>query len=182
MENQQKVSMILLDSDYRLLYWNGRPVELVRTNPENRLEEKKSYMQELFFNENSLFTRNPQLCEEGTCIVASSDLEEEKNILSLKNKLEDQGYHCNIKVLAQFLLGLKTNQLIILHGAPGMGKTSFVSNIARALGFAYKIIPVRPNWIDNQDLTGYFKSSFLIGKSGGQFENQIFLGINMNRT
>ena len=37
-----------------------------------------------------------------------------------------------------------------------MGKTSFVSNIARALGFAYKIIPVRPNWIDNQDLTGYF--------------------------
>ena len=155
-EKTKKVSMILLDSDYRLLYWNGRPVELVRTNPENRLGEKKSYMQELFFNENSLFTRNPQLCEEGTGIVASSDLEEEKNILSLKNKLEDQGYHCNIKVLAQFLLGLKTNQLIILHGAPGMGKTSFVSNIARALGFAYKIIPVRPNWIDNQDLTGYF--------------------------
>ena len=93
-----------------------------------------------------------------------SDLDEEirtaeetdENILSLKNKLEDQGYHCNIKVLAQFLLGLNTNQLIILHGAPGMGKTSFVSNIARALGFAYKIIPVRPNWIDNQDLTGYF--------------------------
>ena len=93
-----------------------------------------------------------------------SDLDEEirtaeetdENILSLKNKLEDQGYHCNIKVLAQFLLGLNTNQLIILHGAPGMGKTSFVSNIARALGFAYKIIPERPNWIDNQDLTGYF--------------------------
>ena len=55
-----------------------------------------------------------------------SDLDEEirtaeetdENILSLKNKLEDQGYHCNIKVLAQFLLGLNTNQLIILHGAP----------------------------------------------------------------
>ena len=45
-----------------------------------------------------------------------SDLDEEirtaeetdENILSLKNKLEDQGYHCNIKVLAQFLLGVNT--------------------------------------------------------------------------
>lgn len=167
---RQKVSMLLLDADSKLLLWNGRPVEMVRINPENRLEEKKSYMQELFFNGSSLFTRNPQLCEEGTDINTSSDLEEkveiadeaenaektDENIVSLKNKLEDQGYHCNIKVLAQFLLGLNTNQLIILHGAPGMGKTSFVSNIARALGFEYKIIPVRPNWIDNQDLTGYF--------------------------
>ncbi|WP_173794116.1 McrB family protein [Dorea formicigenerans] len=165
---RQKVSMLLCDADSKLLLWNGRPVEILRTNPENRLEEKKSYIQGLFFSGSELFTRNPQPCEEvpGANMVTSfvSDLDEEirtaeetdENILSLKNKLEDQGYHCNIKVLAQFLLGLNTNQLIILHGAPGMGKTSFVSNIARALGFAYKIIPVRPNWIDNQDLTGYF--------------------------
>ena len=165
---RQKVSMLLCDADSKLLLWNGRPVEILRTNPENRLEEKKSYIQGLFFSGSELFTRNPQPCEEvpGANMVTSfvSDLDEEirtaeetdENILSLKNKLEDQGYHCNIKVLAQFLLGLNTNQLIILHGAPGMGKTSFVSNIARALGFAYKIIPVRLNWIDNQDLTGYF--------------------------
>ena len=163
---RQKVSMLLCDADSKLLLWNGRPVEILRTNPENRLEEKKSYIQGLFFSGSE--TRNPQPCEEvpGANMVTSfvSDLDEEirtaeetdENILSLKNKLEDQGYHCNIKVLAQFLLGLNTNQLIILHGAPGMGKTSFVSNIARVLGFAYKIIPVRPNWIDNQDLTGYF--------------------------
>lgn len=165
---RQKVSMLLFDVDSKLLLWNGRPVEILRTNPENRLEKKKSYIQGLFFSGNELFTRNPQPYEEvpETNMVTSSvsDLEEKveiteeakEDIVSLKNKLEDQGYHCNIKVLAQFLMGLKTNQLIILHGAPGMGKTSFVSNIAKALGFGYKIIPVRPNWIDNQDLTGYF--------------------------
>lgn len=165
---RQKVSMLLFDVDSKLLLWNGRPVEILRTNPENRLEKKKSYIQGLFFSGNELFTRNPQPYEEvpETNMVTSSvsDLEEKveiteeakEDIVSLKNKLEDQGYHCNIKALAQFLMGLKTNQLIILHGAPGMGKTSFVSNIAKALGFGYKIIPVRPNWIDNQDLTGYF--------------------------
>ena len=113
-------------------------MEILRTNPENRLEEKKSYIQGLFFSGSELFTRNPQPCEEvpGANMVTSfvSDLDEEirtaeetdENILSLKNKLEDQGYHCNIKILAQFLLGLNTNQLIILHGAPGMGEDSLM--------------------------------------------------------
>jgi hypothetical protein len=79
-----------------------------------------------------------------------------RSLAALKGRLEAQGYHCNIKVLAQFLCGLNTNQIIILHGAPGMGKTSFVKQLAKALGAECRIIPVRPNWIDNQDLTGYF--------------------------
>lgn len=41
---RQKVSMLLCDADSKLLLWNGRPVEILRTNPENRLEEKKSYI------------------------------------------------------------------------------------------------------------------------------------------
>lgn len=80
----------------------------------------------------------------------------EIKISELENKLKSQGYHVNTKVLAQFLCAMNTGQIIILHGAPGMGKTSFVRNIATALGQECKIIPVRPNWIDNQDLTGYF--------------------------
>lgn len=32
--------MLLCDADSKLLLWNGRPVEILRTNPENRLEEK----------------------------------------------------------------------------------------------------------------------------------------------
>ena len=43
---RQKVSMLLCDADSKLLLWNGRPVEILRTNPENRLEEKKLIMTE----------------------------------------------------------------------------------------------------------------------------------------
>ncbi len=71
-----------------------------------------------------------------------------ESIYTLKDELENQGYYCNSKVLAQFLLGLDTHQTLILHGACGMGKTSFVSHIAKTMGFEYKIIPVRPNWMD----------------------------------
>lgn len=53
---RQKVSMLLCDTDSKLLLWNGRPVEILRTNPENRLEEKKSYIQGLFFSGSELFT------------------------------------------------------------------------------------------------------------------------------
>ena len=91
----------LCDADSKLLLWNGRPVEILRTNPENRLEEKKSYIQGLFFSGSELFTRNPQPCEEvpraNMVMSFVSDLDEEirtaeetdENILSLKNKLED---------------------------------------------------------------------------------------------
>lgn len=79
-----------------------------------------------------------------------------ESIYTLKDELENQGYYCNIKVLAQFLLALDTHQILILHGACGMGKTSFVSHIAKTMGFEYKIIPVRPNWMDGQDLFGYY--------------------------
>lgn len=30
---RQKVSMLLCDADSKLLLWNGRPVEILRTNP-----------------------------------------------------------------------------------------------------------------------------------------------------
>lgn len=79
----------------------------------------------------------------------------------VKERIEAEGpdgfpYQCNRKVLEQFLCALDTNQIIILHGAPGMGKTSLVRRMADALGAKCRIIPVRPNWVDSQDLMGFF--------------------------
>ncbi len=146
-KNLEMVEMIILDSKLQEVLWHGKTVGFTRTNAGRQMKKGQYYLQSLFYNGSEIFARNPSLYE------VPSDV---GSLYTLKDKLEAQGYHCNIKVLAQFLLGLYTNQIIILHGAPGMGKTSFVSNIAKALGFEYKIIPVRPNWIDNQDLTGYF--------------------------
>ncbi len=63
-----------------------------------------------------------------------------------------------------FLSLLMTNDLIILSGLSGSGKTQIVKSFAEALGGVAKIIPVKPNWTSSDDLLGYFnpiQSSFL---------------------
>jgi len=62
----------------------------------------------------------------------------------------------DICILNQFLLALRTNQLIVLCGPPGTGKTSLVEGFAEAIGAKAKIMSVQPNWTDNQDLLGFF--------------------------
>lgn len=152
-KNQDIVKMVLLDQNFNEFSWDGRPVLFSRrakTSAYKIMDLNRYYTQSLFYNGQEVFTRKADECE----VMPKSS--QKPKIEILKEQLESQGYHCDIKILAQFLLALDTNQMIILHGAPGMGKTSLVSHLAKALGYEYKIIPVRPNWMDNQDLTGYF--------------------------
>lgn len=55
-----------------------------------------------------------------------------------------------------FITALNTNQIITLHGAPGTGKTTYVSRISNALGAKLTMIPVQNNWTDSSDLMGYY--------------------------
>ncbi len=55
-----------------------------------------------------------------------------------------------------FLSAMRTQQLIILWGRPGTGKTSLPKAIADAIGAEYTPIRVQSNWTDNQDLLGYY--------------------------
>ena len=57
-----------------------------------------------------------------------------------------------------------TNDLIVLSGLSGSGKTQIVKSFADVLGGVAKIIPVKPNWTSSDDLLGYYnpiQSSFL---------------------
>jgi len=59
---------------------------------------------------------------------------------------------------------LRTNDLIVLSGLSGSGKTQIVKAFAEALGGVAKIIPVKPNWTSSDDLIGYYnplQNSFL---------------------
>jgi hypothetical protein len=57
--------------------------------------------------------------------------------------------------IRNFLTLLRTNDLIVLSGLSGSGKTQIVKAFAEALGGVAKIIPVKPNWTSSDDLLGY---------------------------
>lgn len=59
-------------------------------------------------------------------------------------------------VLNDFLALLRTNDLIILAGDSGSGKTNLVKSFAEAIGGRSVIVPVKPNWTSSEDLLGYY--------------------------
>lgn len=58
--------------------------------------------------------------------------------------------------IRNFLTLLRTNDLVVLSGLSGSGKTQIVKAFAEALGGVAKIIPVKPNWTSSDDLLGYY--------------------------
>ncbi len=58
--------------------------------------------------------------------------------------------------IRNFLILLKTHDIIVLSGLSGSGKTQIVKAFAEALGGVAKIIPVKPNWTSSEDLIGYY--------------------------
>lgn len=59
-------------------------------------------------------------------------------------------------VIEDFFALLRTNDLIILAGDSGSGKTNLVKSFAEAIGGKSFIIPVKPNWTSAEDLLGYY--------------------------
>lgn len=59
-------------------------------------------------------------------------------------------------IIRRFLLCMQSDELTILSGPSGTGKTSIVTAFANAIGGEAKIIPVKPNWTDTEDLLGFY--------------------------
>lgn len=58
--------------------------------------------------------------------------------------------------LRNFLALLRTNDVIVLAGDSGSGKTSLVRTMAESIGGQCTVIPVKPNWTGPEDLLGYY--------------------------
>ena len=66
--------------------------------------------------------------------------------------------------IVNFITLLLTNDIVVLSGLSGSGKTQIVKSVAEAIGGVAKIIPVKPNWTSSDDLLGFYnpiQSSFL---------------------
>ncbi|MDD2906176.1 MAG: AAA family ATPase [Sulfurimonas sp.] len=59
-------------------------------------------------------------------------------------------------IIEDFFALIKTNDLIVLAGESGSGKTNLVKSFAKAVGGESIIIPVKPNWTSSEDLLGYY--------------------------
>ncbi|WP_416292231.1 McrB family protein [Paenibacillus illinoisensis] len=74
----------------------------------------------------------------------------------IQTQLSIRGFHYEEKTLRHILLALMTDQMIILSGPSGTGKTTIVKQLASIVNANYEIIPVQPSWTDKQDLLGFY--------------------------
>ncbi len=105
--------------------------------------------------------------------IGENYLDFEKDLLAnfpkLVTHIQNYLYHKKNLIYTEFQIKnflslLMTNDLIILSGLSGSGKTQIVKSFAEVLGGIAKIIPVKPNWTSSDDLLGYYnpiQSSFL---------------------
>jgi hypothetical protein len=77
-------------------------------------------------------------------------------IAHIQAYLNAKGIVYSRSVLTNFLGLLKTNDLIILAGDSGSGKTNLVKSFADAIGGKCIVVPVKPNWTSSEDLLGYY--------------------------
>lgn len=68
---------------------------------------------------------------------------------------DEKPLYYDTHTLLQFYTGLQTDQLVVLAGNPGTGKTSLIEGFSKAVDAELRIIPVQPNWMDKSDLLGF---------------------------
>ncbi|UCG19448.1 MAG: AAA family ATPase [Thiotrichales bacterium] len=84
------------------------------------------------------------------------DLSEKQAVSYIQAFMYNKDILYRRSVLEDFFALVRTNDLIILAGDSGSGKTNLVKSFAEAVGGKAVIIPVKPNWTSAEDLLGYY--------------------------
>ncbi|MEZ8943467.1 AAA family ATPase [Vibrio sp. 10N.247.311.12] len=80
----------------------------------------------------------------------------EKAVSYIQSYLKEQDILYPRHIIENYLTLIRSNDLIVLAGDSGSGKTNLVQSFAKAVGGVSKIIPVKPNWTSSEDLLGYY--------------------------
>lgn len=84
------------------------------------------------------------------------DSDYRQSVAYIQAYLWQQNIFYKRSVLEDFFALIRTNDLIVLAGDSGSGKTNLVKSFAKAVGGKAIIIPVKPNWTSAEDLLGYY--------------------------
>lgn len=79
-----------------------------------------------------------------------------KAVSYIQSYLKEQNILYPRHIIENYLTLIRSNDLIVLAGDSGSGKTNLVQSFAKAVGGVSKIIPVKPNWTSSEDLLGYY--------------------------
>jgi MoxR-like ATPase/DNA-binding protein H-NS len=107
---------------------------------------------------NDLLMANKEEKKDVKAITFKDDLSSnyQKAISHIHSYLFNQDIIYPRYIIEDFMALIQTNDLIILAGESGSGKTNLVKSFAKAIGGKSFIIPVKPNWTSAEDLLGYY--------------------------
>jgi MoxR-like ATPase len=94
--------------------------------------------------------------EEGYDFEDTLNSDYKKAAAYIQAYMDKSSIYYHRSVIEDFFSLLRTNDLIILAGDSGCGKTNLVKSFAEAIGGKSFIIPVKPNWTSAEDLLGYY--------------------------
>ncbi len=119
----------------------------------SELEKKKMYFEELEKKMEQYKSLGLYESTYKTEFLSKGMINSGLDLTRINSKLP---YKYDQNKVERFLMALNTDQIIVLSGDPGTGKTTFARKMADAIGAKCTMIQVQSNWTDASDLMGYY--------------------------
>lgn len=88
-----------------------------------------------------------------------------KTLREIAAAIEASGLRIDLRTLRRYHVALSVRGFVILAGISGTGKTWLTKAYADAIGAAYRLVPVAPNWMANEDLLGFYNPLVTSGEA-----------------
>ena len=164
----KKISFEKIETDFKSLKIENRELRKKGKELKVKLDELEKFtktradnLRDMNFIDNSMYNNilgNKKDKRKIQNSISFQDLDNDfsKAVSHIQSYLYAKDIFYEKKILEDYFALIKTNDLIILAGDSGSGKTNLVKSFAQAVGGVSKIIPVKPNWTSSEDLLGYY--------------------------
>ncbi|MEZ9153278.1 AAA family ATPase [Vibrio sp. 10N.222.51.C8] len=157
-EQEKSTLNLIIEKQQQIEDEMSKKIELLK----QYVEEKASFLRDFEFIDEDVYAElsgsKSDSSEHSSGLNFVDDFGSDYSKLTsyLQAYLKEQGQYYSRHIVENYLTLIRTNDLVILAGDSGSGKTSLVQSFAQAVGGVAKIIPVKPNWTSSEDLLGYY--------------------------